>query len=95
MARKTFQRRPQPTNTAAGQRCHATAAAADCPQSPPLRCDPREVAGAMVYTGPPMQGNGPVLMENYLPSMTSPGLVLMHASQLLQSIIGALCTRVF
>ncbi len=62
---QTFQR-PQPADTAAGQRCHAAAAATDCPQSPPLRCDPREVAGAMVYTGPPMQGNGPVLMENYL-----------------------------
>ena len=58
----------------------------------------------MVYTGPPMQGNGPVLMENYLrkydrpasaAASTGPGPVLMHASQLLQSSIGALCTRVF
>eukprot|EP01045_Picozoa_sp_COSAG04_P006154 COSAG04_NODE_298_length_17490_cov_10.214249_19_plen_187_part_00 len=62
VARKTFQRRPQPANTAAGQRCHAAAAATVA--TAPVR--PREVAGAMVYTGPPMQGNGPVLMENYL-----------------------------
>ena len=37
MARKTFQRRPQPANTAAGQRCHAAAAAtvATAPVRPP------------------------------------------------------------
>ena len=53
--------RPQPTNTAAGQRCHAAAAAT-------VATDPVRPQGGrrMVYTGPPMQGNGPVLMENYL-----------------------------
>ena len=59
---QTFQRPPQPADSrqAALPRCRSLHSRRRSGATPNL------VAGAMVYTGPPMQGNGPVLMENYL-----------------------------